>query len=54
MEIKYEKENKNTFSSFIQMIMLIVGTSAIIAIPVSIVWGAIYATTLFIGTLFGG
>ncbi len=52
MEIKYEKQ-KTSFTFFTGLVA-ITALGIIIAIPTAIVWGAIYATTLFIGTLLGG
>lgn len=49
MKIEYEKEN-----SIIKGIAALLALGLIVAIPTAIVWGMIYATTLFIGTLFGG
>ena len=49
MKIEYEKEN-----SIIKGISALLALGLIVAIPTAIVWGMIYATTLFIGTLFGG
>lgn len=51
MTIKY-KENKPF--TFITGLTAIIALGFIVAIPTAIVWGTIYATTLYISSIFGG
>lgn len=47
-------EYKTTKTPVIKGLGYVLLLGIIVAIPTAIVWGMIYATTLFIGTLFGG
>jgi hypothetical protein len=51
MTIKYKEEKPFTF---ITAITAIIALGFIIAIPTAIIWGTIYATTLYISNIFGG
>jgi len=52
MKIEY-KETKPG-EAFAKGLGALIALGIIVAIPTAIVWGMIYATTLFIGTLLGG
>lgn len=50
MTIEYKTKKTGVIKGLGYVLLL----GLIVAIPAAVVWGMIYATTLFIGTLFGG
>jgi hypothetical protein len=52
MEIQYKKPK--AYLSAFKALGGLIAVGIIVAIPTAIVWGMIYATTLFIGTILGG
>lgn len=52
MKIEYKKEN--TVETIVKGISALIALGLIVAIPTAVIWGMIYATTRFIGIMFGG